>query len=467
MKIRFSNCWFLIKINRNDVAGRFPPGAVRILLLILITVAGSAAGAHVPEARGADGLEAGCHVLSVCGFNPGTADTVGKGSNSNSAGTLIEAVTGGKVDLEIRPRSEFVKAEGLRPATAVTNRLLLGYGSRTFHGFSGYAGFIHVHAFTPSGYNAAGLNNQPDRSVVADPALVILNQLYGDYRPGFGEIHIRAGRQRIILDDARFVGNVGWRQNEQTYDAITAVSSLGLEQLNLHYSMVWRVNRIFGPGHPVGVFNSAVHLVNLSWSGFSAGRLTGFAYLLDFEQAVQLSSNTFGARFNGSIPVMDGELSLGYELSAALQHSAGGNPADYTAGYYRGMFHAGKTGTGRLGASVEILGSDRGATAFQTPLATLHAFQGWADSFLAIPGIGVRDYSLFTDISLPWRSTVSGRYHWFDADHGSEYLGREINIQLDKQLLEQWSILVKFADFRGDGLLPNVRKYWVQMQFRF
>ncbi len=32
------------------------------------------------------------------------------------------------------------------------------------------------------------------------------------------------GRQRILLDDQRFIGNSGWRQNEQTFDAFRMVN---------------------------------------------------------------------------------------------------------------------------------------------------------------------------------------------------------------------------------------------------
>ena len=31
----------------------------------------------------------------------------------------------------------------------------------------------------------------------------------------------KVGREKIIYDNAAFIGNVGWRQNEQTFDAVT------------------------------------------------------------------------------------------------------------------------------------------------------------------------------------------------------------------------------------------------------
>ena len=63
-------------------------------------------------------------------------------------------------------------------------------------------------------------NGITDRPVVADPTGTDVNQALILYR-GIDSTLIRAGRQRINLDNQRFVGAVGWRQNDQTYDGIS------------------------------------------------------------------------------------------------------------------------------------------------------------------------------------------------------------------------------------------------------
>jgi hypothetical protein len=60
-------------------------------------------------------------------------------------------------------------------------------------------------------------------AVVADPESNEINQAYLSYS-GIDNTVVKWGRQRLILDNARFVGNVGWRQNEQTFDAFTIVN---------------------------------------------------------------------------------------------------------------------------------------------------------------------------------------------------------------------------------------------------
>ena len=42
----------------------------------------------------------------------------------------------------------------------------------------------------------------------------------------------------------------------------------------------------------------------------------------------------------------------------------------------------------------ELLGSDDGKVAFNTPLATKHKFNGWADKFLGTPKEGLEDVYL-------------------------------------------------------------------------
>jgi hypothetical protein len=51
-------------------------------------------------------------------------------------------------------------------------------------------------------------------ATIADPQSVGLNRLQIAYQTKV--LGLTVGRQRINLDDQRFVGSVGWRQNEQT-----------------------------------------------------------------------------------------------------------------------------------------------------------------------------------------------------------------------------------------------------------
>ena len=79
--------------------------------------------------------------------------------------------------------------------------------------------------------------------VVADPESYEFNrfQLTNTSLPG---TTLTLGRQRIGLDDQRFVGGVAWRQNEQTFDAFRMVNR-SVTNLVLDATYLNRVNRDF------------------------------------------------------------------------------------------------------------------------------------------------------------------------------------------------------------------------------
>ena len=84
--------------------------------------------------------------------------------------------------------------------------------------------------------------------------------------------------------------------------------------------------------------------------------------------------------------------SLAYALSYARQSDFHRNPNAYAADYW--LVDLGlNVSAWRLGLGYEVLGADRGLpfTSFQTPLATLHKFQGWADKFTVTPPNGIQD----------------------------------------------------------------------------
>src|SRR5690606_12592617 len=89
-------------------------------------------------------------------------------------------------------------------------------------------------------------------------------------------------------------------------------------------------------------------------------------------------------RFSGKQAVND--LSVLYSAEYALQ-KADNFDASYLA-LEGGVLVQGVT----LALGYESLGSDDGAYGFQTPLATKHAFNGWADKFLiSTPVDGLTD----------------------------------------------------------------------------
>jgi hypothetical protein len=109
-----------------------------------------------------------------------------------------------------------------------------------------------------------------------------------------------------------------------------------------------------------------------------------------------------------------------------------------------------------------------GRTGFSTPLATLHAFNGWADVFLNTPAAGLQDLYAFAQVTLPGAFPLRFVYHKFDADSGSGDFGQEFDVLLSRKLGKHWTALAKYAYYDAEDLpYTDVHKFWLQLEFNY
>ena len=161
--------------------------------------------------------------------------------------SFVEAITSGKPIVNVRFRYEMVDQDGMaEDAAASTIRARFGYRTATFHVLFAHADIEVIKSLGSDSYNSSN-NGQVLFPVVADPEDEDLSQIFVAYE-GLKGTTFTLGRQRIVLGNAHFVGNVGWRQNERTYDASAVVSKLPREII-LIYAHINNVTRIFGENH--------------------------------------------------------------------------------------------------------------------------------------------------------------------------------------------------------------------------
>ena len=309
--------------------------------------------------------------------------------------------------------------------------------------------------------------------MIADPENTELNQAFGQYQNAdWADLVVKGGRQRIILDDARFIGNVGWRQNEQTYDSVLLQSSLGIDGLTTQYGYVWHVQRIFGDKGPTpGTqdFTSESHILRASYTGIEDLNITAFAYLLDFgSDSPGNSANTYGLRVTGNCDLTD-ELYVKYAGSYAFQKDEADNLTSYDAHYVLAEGTLGKKELGAFTAGYELLGSDNGDARFVTPLATLHKHNGWADAFLNNGGVmGLQDLYFAVAPELPMKFKGKLVYHRFWSHEHSSNLGHEIDGVVSRKLNKYVTALTKFAYFDGTNKGPADRwRLWFQLTLKY
>ena len=314
-------------------------------------------------------------------------------------------------------------------------------------------------------YNST-INGKTRYPTVVDPEAVGINRLQLT-NISLPSTAITLGRQRINLDDQRFVGNVGWRQNEQTFDALRVVNK-SIDAFTVDATYFNRVNRIFGNYSPQGHFKGDNFLVNTSYQ-FGLGKLTGFAYLLQFDPAAGRndSSQTYGLRFAGTKEYAG--VKWAYATSYAKQRDYRNNPLNYAADFYMAEL-IGTYQQFSAGAGYEVM-SGNGVKGFTTPLATLHKFDGWADKFLTTPVNGVNDLYFnagYAERNVGPFSTVSTQiiYHRFTSDRLSLHYGNEINWQLQAKW-QKYTFTVKLADYDADRFATDTRKVWAQVEYTF
>jgi hypothetical protein len=392
-------------------------------------------------------------------------------------GDPVKVADGLTIDpiLDTRLRYEAVDTPTV-DADAVTLRLRAGAEVKHASGLSFLAEGEGTLAIADN-YNAfpfpiADKQRRTAYAVVADPMNVELNRLQVQYKSKAATVTV--GRQRINLDDQRFVGAVGWRQNEQTFDAARLEAKLGPVSLDGTYAISQRT--IFGiDAGPRQAFDGHFAFMGAS-TKIGPVTVKAFSYLLNYdlkEQAGVLATTnadtqTYGLRAVGAFNLSP-KTKLTLTGSYARQMDWKTNPIDYSAEY---VLAEAALAHGPLGVTggYEKLGADNGR-AVQTPMATLHKFQGWADLFLTTPAGGIEDWYLGASYKFAGVKALPGlnaavTFHRFESDAGSLHYGDEWDASLGFKL-GRAAVLLKYADYNAATFGADSRRFWLQFELAY
>ena len=368
----------------------------------------------------------------------------------------------------LRYRLEVVDQDS-RPETARASTLLSLVHAKTgnTNGFEAFVEFRNVTNVGAENFNNT-VNGRTQFPVVADPESTDVDQAYLSYT-GIENTRITVGRRKMDWGNKRFISRLVWRQNQMSFDG-AFIESAPLPGLELKYAYAYNVNRAFTDRSPIGNFDGNFHLANLSYDVGTLGKVTTYGYWLDMDDgfAQALSTRTFGANFAGSRPFGQGK-KFSYEIEAAHQKDISNNPFDIGVGYFRAEPSV-TLGGFKARAGYEVLGGN-GQRGFQTPLALLHAYNGWADQFVVTPANGLRDY--YGEVVYSARGGVLAgtnftlAYHKFESDVGNIDYGTEWNAQVTTKLFDKVNLLAKVALYDDENFSTDTTKFWLQLVTRF
>lgn len=385
--------------------------------------------------------------LSSCMLAPNLA---------NAGDNFTEALTGGKANVDITIRYESVDQDGSSNGSALTERTRIGYKTGDFKGFSAFVEMSGTESIgsredyhVPKGPYA----DSYAKGIILDPTLTRLNQAWIDY--SFSKSNLKAGKQRIIMDN-RFLGNVGWRQTEQVYNGFSAKIK-EFDTVSFDYAYIAEQDNPLGLQIPM-----ATHALKADIKAIPGATLTGYGYLVDTLDSTA-DSKTLGARIKGSAALSEG-VDLTYFAEYADQTEYADAPSNTGGDYYHFKLGGKFSGVSATIAQ-EKLGGD-GTSSFQTPLATLHLYNGWADKFLATPAKGLVDTyaTIGTKVS---GIKLAAAYHDFKSDKGGDNYGSEVNLLAAKKFGKNYLVGIKYADYSADTFATDTSKLWVWTNINF
>ena len=390
---------------------------------------------------------------------------------SVSAADGINILDNLNVQGEIRPRWENVddNVANHSTANAYTARTKLKVTGQLLgvDGLTASVGIISVNNFGSHTYNPGDGHNYTDGSKpyakVGDPQTAMLSNAEINYTADNTTVH--AGRGQVNLDNQRFIGTVGWRQLERSYDSVF-VANNSIKNLSVLAAWVYGYQGV----NANETVDTNTVLLHAAYTVMPELKVTAYDYM------IAGFADTYGLALTGNVK-MDA-VKLNYRAEYALQKDSTmeihGSDGKADADYYNLDLGANIAGV-LVGANYEFMsgkslggGSD---TTFGTPLATGHKFNGWADSVDKTNGL------IDANVRLGYKAKGFGKllavYHDFTADTvasgADDNRGSEIDAVYANKIpgVNGLTGMLKYALFDAPTGGNDVQKMWAMLDYKF
>ena len=359
---------------------------------------------------------------------------------STQAQTFDDFVKNSELDLNFRFRTESVDTDTTKD-TALANTLKsrLTFKTADIAGLSVLIEGDNVFHINDD-FNDKE-NGNTEYNLVLDQETTQLNQAYAQF-VGFDST-IKAGNQRILLDNQRHVGGVAFRQDEATFDAVS-ISSNAIDNMTIFAAIANNRNTITNDNT-----EESINLLNVKYSIDQDVSASVFYYGIKDVGTPDSGTDfdTLGVRTQGAIE------GISFEAELATQNKTTAAGGDFDSLYYH--VNAGtKLGAIKATIGYEAFGSDNGEAAFATPLGTNHRFFGWSDAFLTGgDNDGIQDFYA-SGVSMISGIKLVAQFHNFSTAENGDALGNELGFMMNKNF-SNYSANLKVAQYLASDYAEN------------
>ncbi len=366
----------------------------------------------------------------------------------------------GKLSFSTRFRIEGFERDGA-PFTgtsyAPTLRLVLGYETPAYHGFSLFAQGEAVFVTGPADYNVPLLPSQsrPNLPSILDPKSLEMNQAGVKWTHDISskKLALTVGRQELTLNDGRFLSYSNWRQVHGAFDAARLDAELPLN-FSFTYAFINRFYREDGYNALDGEQPMHSDMMNVMWTKPDKINASFYGLLLNFRAPAQFatSTQTYGVRLTGPYQ-FNPDWSLLYVAEYAKQMNYGTNPNKVDENYYLGELGP-DWHDFSLKGGYAFLGGRSATDLLTTPLAPPR--NGWTDLFATTPSVpsGHGLEAAYVTVSGPVRylgGTVATLiYYDYHSDYPHIHYGSELDSSLSykvKKVSDRWEIGWRFGRY--------------------
>ena len=373
---------------------------------------------------------------------------------------------GGNFWLELRPRwnhiEEADKAETTRGGTV---RIVGGWRSAPWMGFRATVEGIHTDSWGGKHFNDNPADGASEYPLLPDPRHTGVNRAFVQYMNEEG-LTVRVGRQRVALDNQRWVSDNDFRQIPQLFDGAT-VEYGGLAATRLTAGYYGQVRSTSGTTDDL-----RLTVLNAAWNPLPDHALGAFAYFHDQPNSAPFtgfqdeSYRVYGVRAEGTVARW-GAIELPYVVELARQRPYADGDSRIDARYWR--VGAGLSTTQwMLRADYEVRGSNEGVYGLQIPLTNFYGYNGWTLKWFTAPREGLRDGW----ITARWAVgpvTLYAEQHRFESDFGSLDFGRELDAGVTWDILPNAVLRLQHAryDSGADRVYADIRKTWLTLTYNY